>query len=189
MNNPSGMHLLKGEKVVFYGRKAWLSEWLWLALGILTIWIFGIGLVFFLWAFLKIYSTEYAITTKRFYCKYGLISRKVSEAHLEKITDIHISQTVIGRLLNFGSVVVHTAGSNPKELTMLDISNPKSVEKKIREYMQKSISDAEYRRRLERMEDEYFMGRITKQQYLLAKKNLMKKYGKVQRKKKKLRRS
>ena len=189
MKKPSGMHLMKGEKVVFYGRKAWLSEWFLLILGVFTIWIFGFGLVFFLLAFLRVYSTEYAITTKRFYCKYGLISRRVSETDLNKITDIHVSQTIIGRLLNFGHIVVHTAGSNPRELIMREVSGPKSVDKKIRRYMEKSVSDAELNRRLERIEDEYFMGKITKQQYLQARKNLMKKYGKVKVKKKTLKKS
>ena len=189
MNKPSGMHLLKGEKVVFYGRKAWLSEWLLLVLGVFTIWIFGIGLVFFLWAFLRIYSTEYVITTKRFYCKYKLIARETSETYLDKITDVHISQTVIGRLLNFGNIVVHTAGSNPKELIMRDVSNPKALSGKIRKIMKKTVVDAELKRRLERVEDEYFMGKITKQQYLQAKKNLMKRYGKAKTKRKRLKKS
>ncbi len=189
MKKPSGMHLLKGEKVVFYSRKSWLSEWILLFLGIITIWIFGVGLIFFLLAFLKIYGTEYALTTRRFYCKYGLISRKVSEAHLENITDVSIGQTIIGRLLNFGNVVIHTAGTGPRQMVMVDVPNPKRVALKIRELIKTSREDAGLKRRLERIEDEYLMGKISKEQYQLARSRLMKKYGKIKVKKKKVRKS
>ncbi len=63
-----------------------------------TIWIFGLGLLFFLLAYLRIKATEYLITSRRIYAKYGLVARRVSEVKLDWVTGVMARQGFIGRL-------------------------------------------------------------------------------------------
>ncbi|XRO75584.1 PH domain-containing protein [Methanocaldococcus sp. 28A] len=134
---PSGLELLPGENVLWYSRICWKSLIGWLILGALTILIYGLALIFIGIALLKRYYTEYAITNKRVYCRYGILSRKTVESTLDKITNTSISQGILGRLLNYGDLRINTAGSTPYEIVFEGVSNPKYVQSKIR-----SVADA-----------------------------------------------
>lgn len=72
-----------------------------------------IGPVFWLIAFIRWWTTELAITNKRVIAKFGLISRKTVEISLHKIESIQVDQGILGRIFNFGSIVVAGAG-NPQ---------------------------------------------------------------------------
>ena len=110
MNIPADFGLLRGERIVWYGRLSWRANWFLILLGLLTIWILGLGLIFFLIAFLRVKSSEYIITNKRVYSKYGLIGRRVFEIRNEEITGYIVNQGIIGRILNYGDVIISTPG-------------------------------------------------------------------------------
>lgn len=183
---PSGMFLLPGEKVVYYGRKSYLSELGMIILGFILLPVFGIGLIVLLIVFLRVYGTEYCLTNRRFYVKYGLIARRVHETWLESITDTNFFQTFLGRAFDFGTIVVHTAGMNNPQFTYVGVERPKYVISYLRNAIEWRNAYLNYSRRLEKMEDEYFMGKITREQYLVAKGKLAKKYGIIKPKKKKV---
>jgi len=50
---------------------------------------------------------------KRVIAKFGLISRSTIEINLQKIESIQVNQGILGRIFNFGSIVVSGAG-NPQ---------------------------------------------------------------------------
>lgn len=52
---------------------------------------------------------QYVITDRRVIQVRGLLSRRIIDTPLEKITDVEIQQPFIGRLLNFGTVTFTTA--------------------------------------------------------------------------------
>ncbi len=54
---PSDFTLVEGEVLYWYGRLSWRANWLLILLGVVTIWIFGLGLLFFLLAYLRIKAT------------------------------------------------------------------------------------------------------------------------------------
>ncbi|MEM3958675.1 MAG: PH domain-containing protein, partial [Thermoproteota archaeon] len=89
---PSGFTLVEGERPYYYARLSWKANWLLILLGILTIWVFGFGLIFFIIAFLRVKATEYFITSHRMYTKYGLIGRRVFEIKNEWITGVMVRQ-------------------------------------------------------------------------------------------------
>ncbi len=82
-------------------------------IGLLTIWIYGLGLIFWAIAIMRYMSTELVITNKKIISKFGLIKRDTIEMLLPKIESIQVNQSVLGRILNYGSVVVSGAG-NPQ---------------------------------------------------------------------------
>lgn len=114
--------LTKGEQVVHQGKVSLWSLLPLLLLGLLFIWAYGLGLLFWIAAAIKYWTTELAITNKRVIAKFGLISRETIEINLQKIESIQVKQGILGRIFNFGSIVVSGAG-NP-QAPIPGISNP-----------------------------------------------------------------
>ena len=52
------------------------------------------------------YSDEFAITNRRVIIKTGLISRKTFEMNLSKIESVNIDQTILGRILGYGTIII-----------------------------------------------------------------------------------
>lgn len=81
--------------------------------------IAGIG---FLRAFLTTKFTEFALTDKRVIGKAGLIKRSSLELVLGKVESIRISQSLMGRLLDYGTLVI--SGSGGTHQTIPYIAEP-----------------------------------------------------------------
>lgn len=56
-------------------------------------------------------TTEIAVTTRRVIQKRGLIRRQTGEMNMEKVESVIVDQTILGRLLGYGSIVVRGTGS------------------------------------------------------------------------------
>ena len=55
-------------------------------------------------------TTEIAVTTKRLVIKEGIIARRVDEMNIDRIESVHVMQSVLGRLLDYGVVMVRGMG-------------------------------------------------------------------------------
>lgn len=114
--------LISGETVLHRGRVS-----LWplvpkIALGIILLPLLGLGLIFLVWAFVIYKTTEIAITSKRVIAKFGFISRRTIEINLPKIESIQVDQNVLGRILNYGTIVISGAGT--PNLSVPGIADP-----------------------------------------------------------------
>ena len=105
--------LTKGEQVVYQGKVSIWSLLPLLLLGLIFLAVYGLGLLFWAAAAIRYFTTELAITNKRVIAKFGLISRSTIEINLQKIESIQVNQGILGRIFNFGSIVVSGAG-NPQ---------------------------------------------------------------------------
>lgn len=103
--------LIEGEKVVHRARVTYWSQWLPILLGILTFWTI-VGLLFFVWVWISVRSTEIAITNKRVIAKFGFIKRRTVEINLDKVEALKVEQGVMGRILNFGTIFISGAGTS-----------------------------------------------------------------------------
>jgi uncharacterized membrane protein YdbT with pleckstrin-like domain len=56
-------------------------------------------------------ATELVITNKRLIAKYGLISTHSIEIRFDKIETVRVSQGLMGRILNYGDIIVTGTGS------------------------------------------------------------------------------
>ncbi|MDD5385222.1 MAG: PH domain-containing protein [Gallionella sp.] len=120
--------LIKDEKVIYKGN---ISLWslspliffggLFIILGgvfmivngvVATIWW---GLALFIWAvaYIRYKTTELAFTNKRVIAKFGFISRQTVEMNISKVESIQVNQGILGRIFNFGTLVISGAG-NPQ---------------------------------------------------------------------------
>src|SRR5260370_31276756 len=105
--------LTKGEQVVLQARISWWSQLPLLILGFLLLPLLGLGLLLWLIAIARYFTTEMAITNKRVIAKFGFISRRTVEINLQRIESIQVHQGLLGRLFNYGSIIVSGAG-NPQ---------------------------------------------------------------------------
>ncbi|MBI4670446.1 MAG: PH domain-containing protein [Chloroflexi bacterium] len=55
------------------------------------------------------FSREYIVTNRRVIQVDGVINKNVIDSSLEKVNDVRMTQSVIGRLLNYGDVEILTA--------------------------------------------------------------------------------
>lgn len=119
--------LINDERVMYRARISKWSLWPLILLGVISLPLFGIGLLFWLWAWIVYTTTELAITNKRVIAKTGLIQRRTIEMFLEKIESIQVDQSVLGRMFNFGSVVI--SGTGVHSAPFKSISDPLTLRK------------------------------------------------------------
>jgi len=118
--------LIGGEQVLYRAR---ISRWSLaplLLLGILLLPI-GVGLIFLIWAWARYASTELAITNKRVIAKTGLVERKTVEMFIAKVESIQVEQSVLGRLLDYGTLVISGTGIHSAPFT--STADPRTLRK------------------------------------------------------------
>ncbi len=132
--------LVGGEKVVHQGKISLWSVWHLLALGLVLLPAFGIGLIFWGIAYIRIKSTEIAVTTKRLIVKHGFIRRSTIEININKVESIQVDQEIIGRMLNYGTLVISGTGASHAPIT--GISEPMAFRKAFIEAQDAAKRDA-----------------------------------------------
>jgi uncharacterized membrane protein YdbT with pleckstrin-like domain len=88
-----------------------------------------IGLTVILSAVIRRQTTELVLTDRRIITKRGLISRNTVEMNLNKVESLHVDQSLMGRIFNYGDVTVVGTGASLEPL--LGISSPIELRKKI----------------------------------------------------------
>jgi hypothetical protein len=68
--------LVKDEKIVHLGHISLWSLWHLIALGLVLLPAFGLGLIFLIMAYVRYKTTELAITTRRVIVKHGFVRRR-----------------------------------------------------------------------------------------------------------------
>lgn len=84
----------------------------------------ALGLVllpFGLWSFGRVISTEIAVTNERFIRKAGLVSFDTEDIDLDNIETVVVDQTVLGRVLGYGTVRIHGEGKNWIDVRMVGL--------------------------------------------------------------------
>jgi len=69
-----------------------------------------IGALHLVFGFIRQISTELVITSRRVIAKHGLISTTTFEVMLARVEGANIDQTILGRLLGYGTVMVKGTG-------------------------------------------------------------------------------
>lgn len=119
--------LIKDERIVHLGRISLWSLWHLMALGLVLLPVFGVGLIFWVIAYVRYKTTELAITTKRVIVKHGFIRRRTIEININKVESIQVDQEVLGRMFNFGTLVI--AGAGDPQAPIAGISAPMAFRK------------------------------------------------------------
>lgn len=70
-----------------------------------------LGLFQMLRAWFVVANTEIIVTNRRLIYKTGFIARDTVEMNLDKVESVLVEQTLLGRMLDFGRVIVRGVGS------------------------------------------------------------------------------
>ena len=81
-------------------------------LGLITAVLFFGGLAVALWTALRYVNQEYVLTNRRVIQVEGVLNRNSTDSSLEKINDAVLSQSVFGRMFDFGDLTVLTASES-----------------------------------------------------------------------------
>ena len=101
--------LMKDEKIIAVGKVHWMELVVAILVFVFFFWlIFPIILLFS--AVTLLISTELAVTTHRVIGKQGLVRRAAIDLMLDKVQNATIDQGIFGRMFNYGTVRVTTAG-------------------------------------------------------------------------------
>ncbi|SRR6266487_2313434 len=60
--------------------------------------------------------TEIAVTNRRVICRRGLIRRSTAEMNMEKVETVLVNQSLLGRLLDYGSIQIKGTGEGIEHL-------------------------------------------------------------------------
>lgn len=93
----------------------------------ISLFVVAVGLISFLWAYIRYKTTEFAVTDRRIIAKTGLIARNTVEMFLDKVESLNVDQGVMGRILDYGTIGIR--GTGVTEETIRNISNPLMLRK------------------------------------------------------------
>ncbi|HKO09599.1 MAG TPA: PH domain-containing protein [Alphaproteobacteria bacterium] len=80
----------------------------------------GAGLVSLASAWFRRWTTEIAVTDRRVIYKRGFIRRHTIEMNMDKIESVDVDQTILGRILGYGTVTVRGTGAGLEPLQRID---------------------------------------------------------------------
>jgi uncharacterized membrane protein YdbT with pleckstrin-like domain len=172
---PSDLVLMEGERPYWYGRRSLKSILIPFILGLILL-LFGVipivGIIFIIIAIiiilrcvLAVVSTEYFISSHRVYVKYGIIVRRVFEIKNEWTTTAAVRQGVIGRILNYGDVLISVPGHYLGTVVMYGVSDPLHVKAILDDALRRFREAQKIVEELRILEREYNYGRISKEKY------------------------
>lgn len=104
--------------------------------------LFLIPLVLFIGDSVRTYirykTTEFAVTNKRLVIKIGFFRCITSEFFLQKIENIQMQQTFVGKFLGYGTLIVHGTGGTQTSFFLMD--EPVKFFMKVQEQVEQGAS-------------------------------------------------
>ena len=158
-------HLIEGETIVYETRLHWVALVVPILLGLLfgltgvamfvlsarttggknaasqSMMIVGaaflvVALVFIARGVLVRNATEMTVTNKRVFVKVGLAARRTIELLLSRVESIGVEESVMGRMLGYGKVIVHGTGGTPEIFN--GIAHPLEFRTQVQQQIEKS---------------------------------------------------
>jgi uncharacterized membrane protein YdbT with pleckstrin-like domain len=90
-----------------------------------------VAIVMLAYGIAKRNATEMAVTNKRVLIKTGMASRRTLDLMLSRVESIGVEETVFGRMLGYGSVIVRGTGGTPEPFLM--IAHPQEFRRAVQE--------------------------------------------------------
>ncbi len=124
-------HLMSGETIIYQTKLSWteyLKGFIILVLGLNLFdggGLFGSLLIFISilmigLTYLRINTSEFAVTDKRVLIKVGILKTQSLETMLDKVEGIHVHQGIIGKIANSGSIIVKGIGGTNNPFSNID---------------------------------------------------------------------
>jgi len=102
---------------------------------VLAVWAAGMawmGLTWLRWKY-----TIYAATNRRVICQTGVVSKSYVDCPLSKVQTVYVEVSVFGRMNDFGTVRVATAGEAKVEIEWKNVKSPTKTQRVLNEIIDK----------------------------------------------------
>lgn len=113
-------HLANGEHLVREAKFHWTDYLFALILSPLIV-----GIVWLI----RMWTTEMAVTNKRVIYKVGWIARRTEEINVNRIEELNVKQSILGRILGYGSIFMRGTGGS--SISLRKISRPGKFQQSI----------------------------------------------------------
>ena len=101
--------------------------------------LFLVFTIFFLYLIIPLWTLEIALTNLRIVRKRGLLTRRTHELEVQAIEEVNLRQSFIGRILNYGKIIVRGIG-DVDDMILYGVSDPLTFRKEIASAMLSSTS-------------------------------------------------
>lgn len=81
-------------------------------------------------------ATEMTVTNKRVFVKVGMAARRTIELLLSRVESIGVEESVLGRMLGYGTVIVHGTGGTPEVFNL--IAHPLEFRTQVQQQIEKA---------------------------------------------------
>ncbi len=131
MYTPYGLNLQRGEKILWMGKRCLASLWLPFLIGVITLVIYGIGVLFIAYAIVTWLKVDYVVTDKRVakvtrhYAFVYLISYDLKEIRHEEIKSVYTIQSKMGKSFYFWDLIIE----NGQKIVFKGIKEPEEVKR------------------------------------------------------------
>jgi uncharacterized membrane protein YdbT with pleckstrin-like domain len=145
--------LAENERLIYRARFHWLQKiGAWIALGISVAFaavclvaiegspawigasaILAFGLAIFVTTMLPMWTTEIGVTSQRLIYKRGWLRRRTDELQLTSIEEVNLDQGALGRMLDYGRLVIHGTGVN--DVALPTLADPVGLRRALQEAM------------------------------------------------------
>lgn len=144
-------HLLAGEQILYRTKPHWIIFGVPISLSILAIaliiqkspiellgylLLFAAAIQWFS-AYLTYVTSEYGLTNKRILIKIGFLHRQSIETLLQRIEGIQINQNLLGRILDYGTIIICGVGGTKDHFRMIDA--PSVFRRKVQEQIERIL--------------------------------------------------
>jgi uncharacterized membrane protein YdbT with pleckstrin-like domain len=85
-------------------------------------------------------GTEMTVTNKRVFVKVGMAARRTIELLLSRVESIGVEESVMGRILGYGTVIVHGTGGTPEIFNL--IAHPLEFRTQVQQQIEKSQANS-----------------------------------------------
>jgi len=113
--------LADGETIIQRGKWPgifWFGAWA----ALILLGIIVVGVVMFLTAWIKMKTTDFAVTNRRVILKTGWLNRHTHELAVESVEGVSLDQSIVARMFGFGRVVV--TGTGDAVIAFPPMANP-----------------------------------------------------------------
>jgi uncharacterized membrane protein YdbT with pleckstrin-like domain len=119
--------VLRGEKGLQLGSSTISPQ----GMAILGAVLLFVGIATLVYGVIKRNATEMAVTNRRVLIKTGMGSRRTLDLMLARVESIGVEETVFGRMVGYGTVIVRGTGGTPE--TFEKIAHPQDFRKNVQE--------------------------------------------------------
>ena len=120
------------EKTIFKGSPSQVTNFGFYILCVILFPVFGLGLIMFLFRFLKTKFTKFEITDERIIEQTGVLSRKTDETELYRVKDIRLEEPFFLRMFGLSTILLVTSDKTSPIIKLQGVINGNDLRKELR---------------------------------------------------------